>query len=87
MLAFYRGNARWLAGGLLLTLFSSFWQTFFSGLSGIYLLEEFALSDGEFRLIYMGCMPASDSETRKRPHDERRMTSGARIAIGPRCSI
>lgn len=59
MLAFYRRNARWLVGGLLLTLFSSFGQTFFIGLSGSYILEEFELSDGEFGLIYMGCTLAS----------------------------
>ncbi len=34
-------------------------DTFITGLSGIYLLEEFALSDGDFGLIYMGCMLAS----------------------------
>lgn len=59
MLAFYRHNARWLVGGLLLTLFSSFGQTFFIGLSGSYILAEFGLSDGEFGLIYMGCTLAS----------------------------
>ncbi len=74
MLAFYRRNARWLAGGLLLTLFSSFGQTFFSGLSGIYLLEEFVLSDGEFGLIYIGCMLASAATLRRA---SARMTSAA----------
>jgi len=59
MLTFYKRNARWLVGGLLLTLFSSFGQTFFIGLSGIYVLGEFSLSDGEFGLIYMGCTLAS----------------------------
>jgi len=33
-LRFMRDNGRWLAGGFLLTLFSSFGQTFFIGLSG-----------------------------------------------------
>lgn len=59
MLSFLTRNARWLIGGLLLTLFSSFGQTFFIGLSGRYILEEFALTDGEFGLIYMGCTLAS----------------------------
>ncbi|EQD36680.1 hypothetical protein B1A_17814, partial [mine drainage metagenome] len=31
---FLRDNARWIASGFLLTLFSSFGQTFFIGLSG-----------------------------------------------------
>lgn len=59
MLLFLTRNARWLSGGLLLTLFSSFGQTFFIGLSGRYILEEFALTDGEFGLIYMVCTLAS----------------------------
>jgi MFS family permease len=59
MLDFLNRNARWLAGGLLLTLFSSFGQTFFIGLSGSYILAEFALTDGEFGLIYMACTLAS----------------------------
>ncbi|WP_338446610.1 MFS transporter [Pelagerythrobacter marensis] len=59
MLSFLTRNARWLAGGLLLTLFSSFGQTFFIGLSGRYILEEFALTDGEFGMIYMICTLAS----------------------------
>jgi len=59
MLSFLIRNARWLIGRLLLTLFSSFGQTFFIGLSGRYILEEFALTDGEFGLIYMGCTLAS----------------------------
>jgi hypothetical protein len=32
-LRFVRDNGRWLGGGFLLTLFSSFGQTFFIGLS------------------------------------------------------
>ncbi|MGB3469532.1 MAG: MFS transporter [Erythrobacter sp.] len=53
MLSFIRANARWLFGGFLLTFFSSFGQTFFIGLSGEELRARFALSDGEFGLIYM----------------------------------
>ena len=53
MLSFIRANARWLFGGFLLTFFSSFGQTFFIGLSGEELRARFALSDGEFGLLYM----------------------------------
>lgn len=59
MLDFYKHNARWLVGGLLLTLFSSFGQTFFFGLSGAFILAEYSLSDGDFGLIYMLCTLAS----------------------------
>ncbi|MGB3625639.1 MAG: MFS transporter [Henriciella sp.] len=53
MLAFLRQNARWIAGGFLLTFFSSFGQTFFIGLSGEELRAKFDLTDGEFGLTYM----------------------------------
>ena len=53
MLPFLKSNARWIAGGFLLTLFSSFGQTFFIGLSGEELRTKFDLTDGEFGLIYM----------------------------------
>ncbi len=53
MLRFLRDNARWIAGGFLLTFFSSFGQTFFIGLSGEELRTKFNLSDGEFGGIYM----------------------------------
>ncbi len=53
MIGFLSANARWIAGGFLLTLFSSFGQTFFIGLSGEELREKFSLSDGGFGLIYM----------------------------------
>ncbi|MCR9270041.1 MAG: MFS transporter [Hyphomonadaceae bacterium] len=53
MIAFFRNNSRWIAGGFLLTFFSSFGQTFFIGLSGEELREKFDLSDGEFGGIYM----------------------------------
>lgn len=53
MFLFIKHNARWLAGGFLLTLFSSLGQTFFIGLSGEELRSKFALSDGEFGLVYM----------------------------------
>jgi MFS family permease len=50
---FIRDNARWLAGGFLLTLLSSFGQTFFVGLSGNALRSAFDLSGGAFGGIYM----------------------------------
>jgi MFS family permease len=52
-LHFFRDNARWIAGGFLLTLFSSFGQTFFIGLSGNDLRRTFHLSGGEFGGVYM----------------------------------
>ncbi len=50
---FLRDNARWLAGGFLLTLFSCFAQTFFVGLSGQNLRDAFHLSGGGFGGLYM----------------------------------
>ena len=38
---FLRDNSRWLGGGFLLMLFSSFGQTFFIGMSGNDLRETF----------------------------------------------
>lgn len=52
-LQFVRANGRWLAGGFLLTLFSSFGQTFFIGLSGEHLRARFGLSSGGFGGLYM----------------------------------
>lgn len=59
MLTFLRKNSRWIAGGFLLTFFSSFGQTFFIGLSGEELRNKFSLSDGEFGLTYMVATLAS----------------------------
>lgn len=50
---FLRENMRWLLGGLLLTLFSSFGQTFFIAMSTGYIREDFALTSGEYGSIYM----------------------------------
>ena len=50
---FIRENLRWLAGGLLLTFFSSFGQTFFISLSGGSIRAEYGLSHGDFGLLYM----------------------------------
>lgn len=52
-LQFLRDNVRWLAGGFLLTMFSSFGQTFFIGLSGEDLRARFGLSSGGFGGLYM----------------------------------
>lgn len=50
--AFIRANARFLAFGFLLTLGSSFGQTFFVSLFGVQIRTTFGLSDGEFGLGY-----------------------------------
>jgi MFS family permease len=46
-------NIRWLTGTFLLTLFSSFGQTFFIALSNGGIREAFGLSHGEFGGLYM----------------------------------
>ncbi|MEM9677472.1 MAG: MFS transporter [Pseudomonadota bacterium] len=53
MLAFYRDNARWLAGGFLLAMFSGFGQTFFISMWGNEIRETFDLTHGGFGLVYM----------------------------------
>lgn len=50
---FVANNARWIVGGFLLTLFSSFGQTFFIALSAGEIRAEYGLSHGEFGLLYM----------------------------------
>ena len=50
---FIAKNARWLGGGFLLTLFSSFGQTFFISLSSGGIREDYGLGHGEFGLVYM----------------------------------
>ena len=50
---FIRNNIRWIGGCFLLTMFSSFGQTFFVGLSGNDLRARFDLSGGEFGGLYM----------------------------------
>ncbi|WP_419912870.1 MFS transporter [Hoeflea sp.] len=57
--AFLRENVRWLAGGFLLTCFSSFGQTFFIALSAGDIREAFNLSHGQFGTIYMAATLAS----------------------------
>ncbi|RFC65062.1 MFS transporter [Fulvimarina endophytica] len=58
-LTFLSRNMRWIAGGFLLCFFSSFGQTFFISLSNAQIREAFALSHGEFGLIYMVATLAS----------------------------
>ncbi|MBX2878787.1 MAG: MFS transporter [Granulosicoccus sp.] len=50
---FLRENSRWLLGGLLLTFFSSFGQTFFIALFAGEIRSVFALSHGDFGALYM----------------------------------
>ena len=52
-LHFLRTNLPWLGAGLLLTLASSFGQTFFISLMGGYYREELDLSHGQFGGLYM----------------------------------
>ncbi|MCP4071689.1 MAG: MFS transporter [Hyphomicrobiales bacterium] len=46
-------NFRWLLGGFLLTMFSSFGQTFFISLSTGHVRNAFGLTSGEYGSIYM----------------------------------
>jgi MFS family permease len=56
---FLVNNARWVAGGFLLTFFSSFGQTFFIALSAGDIRAEYGLSHGGFGLLYMVATLAS----------------------------
>ncbi|MDZ7601747.1 MAG: MFS transporter [Hoeflea sp.] len=53
ILNFLRDNARWIAGGFLLTFFSSFGQTYFISLSAGDIRSEYGLSHGGFGTLYM----------------------------------
>ena len=53
ILHFLRDNARWVAGGFLLTFFSSFGQTYFISLSAGDIRAEYGLSHGGFGTLYM----------------------------------
>ncbi len=53
LLAFILGNARWIAGGFLLTFFSAAGQTYFISLSAGDIRAEYGLSNGQFGLLYM----------------------------------
>ncbi|MCY0095447.1 MFS transporter [Hoeflea ulvae] len=59
ILTFLRDNARWLAGGFLLTFFSSFGQTYFISLSAGEIRSDYGLSHGEFGTLYMVATLAS----------------------------
>src|SRR3546814_18423613 len=65
-LRFLRDNFRWLAGGFLLLMLSSFGQTFFIGLAGNELRVRFDLSGGAFGLFYMAATPASAASSEAR---------------------
>ncbi|MEM7424014.1 MAG: MFS transporter [Pseudomonadota bacterium] len=49
---FYRDNVRWLGVGLLLTLMSSFGQTYFISIFADSIMADYGLSDGDWGLIY-----------------------------------
>ena len=57
--SFLRQNQRWLAGCFLLTVFSSFGQTFFISQFSKQIRTTFELSDGDFGLLYMVATLAS----------------------------
>ncbi len=52
MARFYRENARWLAAGLVLTLCSSFGQTFFISLFAAEIKQAHGLTDGGWGAVY-----------------------------------
>lgn len=52
-LPFVQANARWLLGGMMLTVFSSFGQAFFISLFGSSLRGSLSLSNGQFGGIFM----------------------------------
>lgn len=56
---FIKSNVRWLLGGLLLTLFSSFGQTFFIAQFNKPIRETFGLTDGQYGMLYMAATLAS----------------------------
>lgn len=59
MILFLRHNARWIAGGFVLTFFSSFGQTYFISASIAEWQAAFDLSHGEFGRLYMFATLAS----------------------------
>ncbi|MEM8682816.1 MAG: MFS transporter [Pseudomonadota bacterium] len=59
MIAFLKSNYRWIAGGFLLTYFSSFGQTFFVSASIAEWRAAFDLSHGEIGRLYMFATLAS----------------------------
>lgn len=59
MVEFIRRNFRWIAGGFMLTFFSSFGQTYFISASVAKWQVTFGLSHGEFGRLYMFATLAS----------------------------
>ncbi|MEO0996438.1 MAG: MFS transporter [Pseudomonadota bacterium] len=59
MLSFIKRNFRWIAGGFMLTYFSSFGQTYFISASVSEWQAAFGLSHGEFGRLYMFATLAS----------------------------
>jgi MFS family permease len=59
MFAFIKSNFRWIAGGFMLTYFSSFGQTYFISASVSEWQAAFGLSHGEFGRLYMFATLAS----------------------------
>ena len=57
--SFLRDNAAWLSAGFLLTLSSSFGQTFFISLFAGQIRETFALSNGQWGGLYTLATTAS----------------------------
>ena len=53
-LGFYRANAGWLGAGVLLTLASSFGQTWFIALFAGRIMAEYGLTDGQWGALYTG---------------------------------
>ena len=51
--AFLRSNAQWLSVGILLTLASSFGQTYFISIFADRIMADYGLSDGDWGLLYM----------------------------------
>lgn len=51
---FYRNNARWLGAGVMLTMVSSFGQTYFISIFADRIMAAYDLTDGEWGAIYMG---------------------------------
>ena len=50
--AFLRANARWLGAGMMLTLASSFGQTYFISIFADRIMEDYGLTDGQWGLVY-----------------------------------
>ena len=72
ILSFLRDNARWLAGGFLLTFFSTVGQTTFISLSAGDVRDEYGLTHGQFGTIYMlGTLASALTLTRLGPVVDR----------------